>query len=225
MIVFVLKAHFEADMMTTRTDDPETEALLGAVGRGDDLALRILLTRYRDRLRRMVEIRMDRRLIRRIDPSDVVQLALADADSKLGDYLRDRPLPFYLWVRRLAWERLIQLHRHHRAARRAVGREEPRGLALPDASTLQLAERLVASGPSPSEAIGREERRQIVRLALERLPSQDREVLVLRYLEELSFTEVAATLGIGLSAVKMRHLRALERIRDVIGHGSGDRDS
>src|SRR5205823_9047828 len=108
--------------------------------RGDESAGHELLARHRDRLRRMVALRLDRRLAARLDPSDVVQEALADAARKLPAYLRDRPLPFYPWLRRLAWERLVKLHqRHVGAGRRSVTREEPP--ELPEGSALELAER------------------------------------------------------------------------------------
>src|SRR5262249_5179573 len=144
-------------------------------------------------------------LAARIDPSDVVQETLAEADRRLGKYLADRPLPFYPWLRQIAVERLAKLHRSHlRTDRRHADREEAGELALP------LAARLAASGTSPSEHVLRQERRQRLQEALARLGERDREVLVLRYLEQLSTKETAAVLGISDGAVKLRHLRALE---------------
>src|SRR6266851_601809 len=90
--------------------DPGTDDLIESARRGDDLARQQLLARHRDRLRRMVALRLDRRLAARVDPSDVVQEALAAATGKLSDYMRDRPLPFYPWLRRLTWEPLVKLH-------------------------------------------------------------------------------------------------------------------
>src|SRR6266550_4078148 len=104
--------------------EPDTPELLDRTRGGDVAAGQELLTRHRARLRRMVEVRLDRRLAPRVDPSDVVQEALADAARRLDDYLRQRPLPFYPWLRRLAWERLVKLHqRHIGAERRSVTRE------------------------------------------------------------------------------------------------------
>jgi RNA polymerase sigma-70 factor, ECF subfamily len=195
---------------------PDTEALLLRAGAGDAAAAGDLLQRHRRRLRRMVGVRMDRRLAARVDPSDVVQEALADAARRLPAYVRDRPLPFFPWLRRLAWDRLAVLYRTHvRAARRSVAREEPP--ALPGESVLELADRLLARGSGPSTGPRREERRALVRRALERLPERDREVLVLRQLEELTVAEVAAVLGIGEKAVYARQLRALERLRAALG--------
>src|SRR5215469_8447217 len=110
-------------MTTARHDD--TDELLRRVASGDADALSQLLSKHRQRLRHMIEVRLDRRLRPRIDPSDIVQDALAEAAQKLSDYAQRRPLPFYPWLRRLAWERLLQVHRRHvRAQRRSVRREE-----------------------------------------------------------------------------------------------------
>jgi RNA polymerase sigma-70 factor (ECF subfamily) len=195
----------------------DTEELVERARDGDDNARQALLTRHRQRLCAMVAARLDRRLAARLDPSDIVQEALAEAARKLDDYLRDRPLPFYPWLRQLAWERLVKLHRHHlHTAKRSVRREEPDHLALPDRSGQELAERLMTSGTSPSRRLVRDELRARVQTALARLDESDREVLVLRYLEQLSNQETAAVLGIGEGAAKMRHIRALERLRALL---------
>ena len=198
--------------------EPDTDLLLARASRGDDAAREQLLRRHRDRLRRMVAVRLDPRLAARVDPSDVVQDVLAEAVVKLADYLRRRPLPFYPWLRQLAWQRLVKLQQRHLAARkRSVLREEPAGLPLPDESALRLAHKLVASGTSPSQQAARDELCQRVRAALERLGERNREVLVMRYLEQLSNREIAAALGLSEGAVKMRHLRALACLRQLLG--------
>ena len=197
------------------TGRPDTEHLLERAGRGDPAAAGQLLERHRGRLNRMVAVRLDRRLAARVDPSDVVQETLAEAARRLPDYLRDRPLPFYPWLRRLTADRLAVLHRRHvRAANRAVGREEP---PLPDRSALALADRLFARQSNPSARLRRQERRERVRTALAALPDRDREALVLRYLEELSVGEIAAVLGVTETAVYGRHLRALKRLKELLG--------
>jgi RNA polymerase sigma-70 factor (ECF subfamily) len=196
----------------------DTDELLQSVAAGDGSARERLLARHRQRLRRMIEVRLDRRLRPRIDPSDVLQEALAEAARKLAEYARQRPLPFYPWLRRLAWEQLVLTHRRHlRAQRRSVRREEPGGLPLPDESALHLAERLVGRASSPSARLERDEQRRRVREALGALAESDREVLVLRYLEDLATREIAAVLGVTESAVKMRQLRALQRLRELLG--------
>jgi RNA polymerase sigma-70 factor (ECF subfamily) len=197
---------------------PDTDQLLRRIAQGDAAARELLLGRHRDRLRRMVALRLDPRLQARVDPSDVVQATLAQADAKLADYARRRPLPFYPWLRRLAWEHLIRLHRRHVVARRrSVSREELPPAPLPDASAWELANRLAARGSSPSARLRRDELRGQLRRALARLGENDREVLVLRYLEDLSPGEIAAVLGLTEPAVKMRQLRALQRLRELLG--------
>jgi RNA polymerase sigma-70 factor (ECF subfamily) len=196
--------------------EPDTEELLTRAADGDTGARHALLARHRGRLRQMVAVRLDRRLAARVDPSDVVQEALADAARKLAAYLRERPLPFYPWLRRLAWERLVKLHRRHiTAGRRSVTREG--GWALPDESAVALVRQLLAPSSTPSRQLLRAEMHARVRSALEQLGERDREVLVLRYLEQLSTPEVAGVLGITEGAVKVRHFRALERLRALLG--------
>ena len=195
----------------------DTDELLRRVAAGDAHERSQLLARHRQRLRHMIEVRLDRRLRPRIDPSDIVQDALTEAAQKLSDYARRRPLPFYPWLRRLAWERLLQIHRRHvRAQRRSVRREDFGGLPLPEDSAGDLAERLAARGSSPSERLRHSEQRPRVQQALARLGAADREVLVLRYLEDLNTAEIAAVLELTESAVKMRQLRALQGLRDLL---------
>jgi RNA polymerase sigma-70 factor (ECF subfamily) len=195
---------------------PDTEELLRRTRQGERDARCRLLQRHRGRLRRMVALRLDPRLAARVDPSDVVQETLAEADRRLEEYARARPLPFYPWLRQLACDRLAEQYRRHiRADRRSVTREEVKH-SLPDASALQLADRLLARVDSPSAALQQRELRDRVRAALHRLPVQDREVLVLRYLEQLSAREVGEVLRVNEATAKKRALRALQRLRDLL---------
>jgi RNA polymerase sigma-70 factor (ECF subfamily) len=197
--------------------DGDTEELLRLACTGNRAACGDLLERYRPRLQRMIEWRMDRRLAARVDAADVVQETLADAYLELPDYLRDRPVPFYPWLRQLAWDRLIELHRRHiRAQRRSVMREERWELPLPDESAIVLAERLVGRASSPSARLRREEECVRVRSALARLAEPDREILLLRHLEQLSLGEIAVVLGLSEATAGKRHLRALERLRGLM---------
>lgn len=202
---------------------PDTDELLDLASQGEGEARQQLLTRHRDRLRKMVAYHMDRRVAGRIDPSDVVQEALADAARELSDYLRRRPVPFYPWLRQLAWDRLVELHRRHlHAGKRSVRREEPGLFELPDESAVELAGRLASLASSPSAHVVREELRRRVREALTHLGQREREVLVLRHLEQLSVAQAAEVLGVSEGAVKVRHVRALDRIRAVLDEPSGE---
>ena len=198
-------------------DDIATDDLLRRAADGDPVAREELLARFRPRLSRMVNVRMDRRLAPRVDSSDIVQEALAEADRHLDDYLRDRPLPFYPWLRRLAWERLVAAARQHiRTEKRSLVREAAWEPPLPDESEAALIDRLAGSGTSPSGRLRRKEDQDRVRTALAALDPQDREVLVLRFLEQLSTQEAATVLGITEGAIKSRLMRALVRLRTAL---------
>lgn len=201
----------------------ETDVLIGDAAHGDADAMRSLLGRHRARLRRMIAVRLDSRLASRVDASDVVQEALLDAARKLTQYARERPLPFYAWLYRLAAERVADARRRHwRCASRSVRREEVVTTTKSEVSARMLADRLVATDPTPGHLLLCKERQEQVRAALIRLAPCDREVLAMRYLEDLSFPEIAAILAIGEGAAKMRHLRALQRMRTHIEcDGSG----
>lgn len=198
------------------TSNSDTEELLKRSAGGDDSAVRELFVRNQDRLRKMVEFRMDDRLQSRFDPSDVVQESLIEASDRLPEYLAERPLPFYPWLRQIAWERLIALQRRHlRAGVRTVTREAP--FRVSDESVGILAQRFVASGSSPSQQVVRQEIRDRVRSALEELSSDDRELLLMRHLEQLRVSEIAAVLGLTEAAVKSRLRRSLERLQGRLG--------
>jgi RNA polymerase sigma-70 factor (ECF subfamily) len=182
-----------------------------------------LVRLYRQRLTELVALRMEFPLASRIDASDVVQEALIEADRRLADFLRERPLPFYLWLRRLALDRLtVARRRHLRAGMRSVHREERPLAYLSDDSMERLVSRLRARDSSPSAQAAREETRQRARAILDRLAPRDREILVLRYLEELSVREVAQVLDLSESAVKVRHMRALRRLGDRLAEDDAE---
>jgi len=193
------------------------EALLDQAAAGDEAARQELLARHRQRLRQMIAVRIDARLGRRLDPSDVVQEVLTQAWQKLDEYLQMRPLPFYPWLRQLAWERLVKLHRQHiQAKKRSLIREQENDMVLSGDSVLALVDRLLAKGSSPSDRAARNEQCRRVREALDQLAPSDRELLVMRYLEQLSTQEIAAVLEISDGAVRTRHVRAVERLRGLL---------
>src|SRR5262245_5271589 len=205
---------------------PATEDLPREVSRGDTAARSELLQRHQKRLRQMIAVRMDRRLAARVDPSDVVQDVLLEADRRLADYLRERPLSFNPWLRRIATDRMADLHRRHIQARRgSVIREEGPLQALPEESAWDLASRLFGQGSSPSARLQRQEVQKRVQDALARLSERDREVLVLRHLEKLSAREIAEILDLSEGAVYTRQLRALRRLRELLGEDFAEESS
>ena len=191
-------------------DSSETRSLLDDAQAGDRQALDRLFRRHRHYLTRVVDLRLDPRLRSRVDPSDVVQETQLEAARRVSQYLDDRALPFRLWLRQIAIDRLLMLHRKHLQSRR---RTVTRDLPLPDRSSVQLAHQLIAAGPSPIEQLAARELARRVREALGRLAEQDRDVLVLRNFEGLSLQEIACVLDIDPAAARKRHGRALLRLR------------
>jgi RNA polymerase sigma-70 factor, ECF subfamily len=194
---------------------------------GDRAALATLFNGYRDRLRRMVELRLDPRLRGRLDASDVVQEAFLDVDRDLDAYLADPKLPPLLWLRVHVGRRLTTLHRQHLGTKmRAAGLEISlyQG-ALPEASSAALASMLLGRHTSPTQAAQRAERMLRVQEALASLDPMDREVLALRHFEQLGRAEAAQVLGITQEAGAKRYFRALKRLKDVLatmpGGGEG----
>jgi RNA polymerase sigma-70 factor (ECF subfamily) len=190
---------------------------------GDQQALTELFARYRDRLRRMVQLRLDRRLQGRVDASDVLQEAYLDVARRAADYAANPTMPFFLWLRWLTGQRLLMVHRQHLGAKmRDAGQEVSlyRG-ALPLASSVSLAAQLLGRMTSPSLAAVRAEMQLKLQEALNGMDPLDREVLTLRHFEELSNGEVAAVLGIQKSAASNRYIRALKRLKDVLTNMPG----
>jgi RNA polymerase sigma-70 factor (ECF subfamily) len=211
----------------TAAQEWDTDTLIRKARQGDRLAREQLLVCHRGRLRQMIAFRLDPRLAARVDPSDVVQEALTDASRKLSEYLKHKPIPYYPWLRQLALERLVKLHRRHiQAQKRSVTREEDRLPPLPDESAVELADRIAAGtsgvhgGGTPVGRLLQEELRRRVRTILDQLGPRDREVLVLRHLEQMSPREMSAVLGISEGAVRVRHLRALQRFRQLLNEAT-----
>jgi len=204
--------------MADRGDRSETSRLIEQAVRGDQRALGELLGRHRERLRRMVALRLDWRLRGRVAPSDVLQEACLDAARRLPEYRKDPTMPFFVWLRFLAAQRLLDEHRKHLgAAARDAGREISlyRG-ALPETSSAALAAHLLGRLTTPSQAAIRAERKIRLQEALNRMDPIDREVLALRHFEELSNTEAAAVLGLDKSAASKRYARALIRLKEIL---------
>jgi RNA polymerase sigma-70 factor (ECF subfamily) len=200
------------------SNSTETVALIERARAGDKQALGEIFTRHRDRLRRMVEMRLDWRLQARIDASDVIQDAFLEAATRLDDYLRNPAMPLFLWLRLAVAQRLARLHRRHlgvhmRDARREVSLYRE---ALPAASTTALAAQLLGKHTSPTQAAIRAERMLRLQEALNTLDPLDREILSLRHFEELTRAETAQVLGIEEGAAAKRYTRALRRLRDML---------
>ena len=200
-------------------DEQLTTNLLAAVQRGEHSAVDHLLERHRESLRRLIQLRLDRQLARRVDASDVVQDVMLEANQRLKDYFKDPRLPFHLWLRQLAKDRMIDLHRRHRGAqRRSLDREQ--SLAAPefsDRSGFDLMQQLKDQELTPAAATIRKELEARFLTALDQLEDEDREILIMRHFEQLGNNEAATALGISAAAAGMRHLRALRKLKSLLG--------
>jgi RNA polymerase sigma-70 factor, ECF subfamily len=196
----------------------ETDRLLRSAAGGDEGSWGALLTRHEERLRRMVAFRMDQRLQGRIDPMDVVQEAYLEASEHRAEYLRRPTMPFLLWLRGIAGNKLRELHRHHLGTQmRDAGREVSlyRGM-MPEATSAALAARFMGHATRPSEAAVRAETKIFLQAALNAMDPIDREVLALRHFEQLTPAETAGVLGINEKAAGMRYVRAIRRLKDIL---------
>jgi RNA polymerase sigma-70 factor (ECF subfamily) len=210
-----------ASIMTR--DSSETNHLLRRAASGDNASWGAVLQHHEGRLRRMVAFRLDQRLQGRIDPSDVVQEVCLAASRSLPDYLRQPAVPFFLWLRGIAGNKLLELHRHHlgtpmRDARREVSLY--RG-SMPETTSAALAAQLMGRFSRPSEVAVRVEVKVRLQEALNQMDPVDREVLALRHFEHLSNAEAAEVLGIKEGAAGKRYLRALERLREILANTPG----
>jgi RNA polymerase sigma-70 factor, ECF subfamily len=215
-------------MDDSRTTGPTDEdlACLRRAATGDAAAWAELVEPHRDRLRRIIALRMDRRLRGRLDPSDVIQEAVIEAVRRLPQYLDESGMQFFLWLRWLTGKTLHALHRKHLGvqARRAGREVSIYGGAMPAATSAAMAAHLLGRDTRPSVAAAREERRLRIEQALDSLDLIDREVLVLRHFEELTAAESARVLGISRAAASKRYIRALGRLKGLIEEMPGGED-
>ena len=201
----------------------ETGELLQLAKLGQKQAVEQLLEQHRAGVRAMIKGRLDPALARRVDASDIVQEVMWEASRRLSEYLKRPPMPFGLWLRHLARDRVIDAHRRHRVAqRRSLDREQ--SLTAPqfaDHSSLDLAQQLRAGDLTPAAAAMRHELERRFLDALEQVGEDDREILLMRHFEQLTNEQTAQLLNLSPAAAGMRHLRALRRLRIVLGEASG----
>jgi RNA polymerase sigma-70 factor (ECF subfamily) len=208
---------------STHTNTPEIERLIRQAAEGDGEAMAALFVPYRQRLRKMVQMRLDRRLQGRVDASDVLQEAFIDAARRLAEYDRERRMPLFLWLRLITGQRLLHIHRSYlQTAMRNATREISiyRG-AMPEATTASLAANLMGRWTSASRQVMRAEIQLRLQQTLNALDPIDREILVLRHFEELTNAEAAQTLEISKTAASNRYVRALKRLKEALAGTAG----
>jgi RNA polymerase sigma-70 factor (ECF subfamily) len=210
--------------MTPESD--ESKDLLQRAATGDQQAIQELLGLHRERLKRMVHLRLSRRLQGRVDDSDVLQEALMDISGRLRDYAADPKLPFYLWLRHMTGLKLAEIHRRHLGTQlRDADREVTlhRG-GLPEADSVSLAAHLLGQLTTPSQAAIKAETRLMVQDALNSMDPVDREVLALKHFEQLSTSEIAEVLGMSKAGAGSRYLRAIKRLKEILAQIPGFAD-
>lgn len=200
------------------SDQNNTEDLLEQARKGDSMAINALLQKHRASVRRLVEMRLDRKVQRRVDVSDVVQDVMVEATNRLERYLEDPAMAFHLWLRQIAWDRIIDTYRRHRvSAKRNMDREQPMSVpAGAEQSTMELAVQLCDPALTPAAAATQKEIAGQVETVIEQLGDQDREIILMRHYEHLTNLEIAQVLGLNPPAASMRYLRAVRRLRELL---------
>ncbi|MCA9239399.1 MAG: sigma-70 family RNA polymerase sigma factor [Planctomycetales bacterium] len=207
------------------TDDRQTgdqlhELLLRAV-EGDESAYRTAFEVHRQALARLIELRLCTRLRRRVDPSDLVQETYLESLQRLPDFLVRQPMPFEVWIKRTARQQLARCYRDHaQTAKRSVTMEQP----MPQQSSVLLAASLADPGSSPRQHLARQEYREAVCRAIEGLDAADRDLLLMRHVEDLAYREISQLLDIDEAAARKRYGRALVRLRQQLA-AAGLRES
>ena len=193
----------------------KTQDLLREIKAGDSNAINRLLERHREALRRMVDMRLDPKIRQRVDASDVVQDAMMEANRRMPTYLENPGMPFHLWIRQIATDRLIDQHRRHRVSKkRSVDLEQaPVVAANLDHSTIQFGPQLQDRELTPAAAAIRAEMQRRFERAIEEMDERDQEIIVMRHFEQLSNQEVANVLELSEPAASMRYLRAIRRLQ------------
>lgn len=203
-------------------ESDKTQELLDQARQGNDEAINRLMDRHRDALQRLVQMRLDGRIRGRVGSSDVVQDVLIEAHRRLETYLQNPVMPFHLWLRQIAKDRIIDAHRRHRgSAKRSVDREAamvaPAGM---DRSTMELAAQLCDGELTPAAAATQRELARRVEEAIAKLDDRDAEILIMRHYEQLSNQEIAQALSLSEPAASMRYLRAVRRLRELLADTS-----
>lgn len=206
-------------------ESDQTADLLAAHREGDPQAAGLALERHRDPLRRMVSLRLDRRIQGRVDASDIVQEVMIEANRRLDAYLQNPSLPFHLWLRQMARDRIVDAHRRHRASeKRSVDREQAGAYSPLDQSTMDLVAQLSDHQLTPAAAATMRELQRRFEAALEQLDDPDREIVLMRHFEQLSNQDAAKALGLSEPAASMRYLRALRRVRALLNVATDTED-
>jgi RNA polymerase sigma-70 factor (ECF subfamily) len=191
----------------------ELEKLVRLSQQGDREAFAQLCELRRQQLVEEVNRKIDKRLLPRVDASDVIQEVFWDANRRLGEVIGN-DVSLLAWMRFLCNQKLVDMHRTHMASKkRSINREVPRfGNSTGVGS---LAERLIDGMTSPSMRFQKDEVVEKVKVMLNELSPIDREIIVMRHYHSMSNKEVAESLGLSINAASNRYVRALKRFKTI----------
>jgi RNA polymerase sigma-70 factor (ECF subfamily) len=206
----------------------ELRRRLKRVDAGDPDALASVFSHFSDRLGRIIKSRLNARVQSRVGVGDILQETFLEAQKRLREYLRDPSMAFFLWLRLIAIQKVLETHRRHLDAKKRDARREVRGrdaaIFGSSSSAAALSDLIVAEQSTPSANAAQAELREQLARALEELDPVDREIIFLRHFEALSNIECAEVLGIQANTSAQRHLRALKRLKEILERFSGLKD-
>ena len=213
-------------MSNVSESSPESELINGVI-QGDRQALAALFDRYRQRLWRTVNFRLNSRLHGRVDADDVLQEAYLNAAQRIDHFLPDAAQSCFIWLRLIVSQTLVDVHRRHLGAKmRDARRDVPiYGGWDSESTSFSLSSQLLGHLTSPSHAALRQELSEQLEAALSAMSDIDREVLALRHFEELTNRETAQVLDMTEQAASVRYVRALARLKGVMSAIAGDDDT
>jgi len=215
------------DNETMWPEQQPTKELLAQAKGGDNSAVNQLMDRHRNSLRQLIRMRLDAKIQKRVDVSDVIQDVLVEANRRLDRYIDNPIMPFHLWLRQIAKDRIIDAHRRHRvSAKRSVDREQ--GMVIPrghDHSSIQLASLLGDGKLTPAAAALQKEMAAKVEAAISKLDDKDCEIITMRHYEHLTNQEIGTVLGLTEPAASMRYLRAIKRLKAAMQAEESSDDS
>ncbi len=193
------------------------EQLIDNAADSDESAVGQLLMLHSQRLKRMIAARINARLRARLDASDVLQEVHVDVIQRLPEYLSNRQVPFFVWLRFLTSQKLVELDRRHlHTQARDARREQQTSPAERHDPTINMVEFLIGNVSSPSLQVHRQEVRKILNEAIASLDELDRTIISLRHVEQLTSVEAAAELNLSTNTCRQRHLRALKRLKAIL---------
>ena len=204
--------------VTSPDESDKSRELVNRVIQGDTDALAELFAMSRQRLWRMVNFRLHRRLQGRVDADDVLQESFINAVKRIDAFLKDASRSIFIWFRLIVSQTLVDIHRRHLGAQ---SRDASREFSIhsgwsPESTSFSLSFHLLGQLSSPSPFAVRAELSQLLDAALDGMNDVDREVLALRHFEELTNVETAQVLNMTQQAASVRYVRALARLKKVM---------